>query len=175
MHRYWFAAALAFATCTSQAADNGIYLGAAISQSEIDDLGTGLDIDDTGWKLIVGIRPLDFIGAELNYVDLGSERQSIGGLDARVEGTALTGYGVLFLPLPFLDLYAKAGVAYWETEGGGDLSAGVLDDDGTEFAWGVGAQVRFWSLAARLEYEAFDIGDSEGADVYSLGVTWTFL
>ena len=49
------------------AADNGLYLGAAVGRSnlEIDDLA-GIDAadfkgDDTGYKLIVGIRPLDWL------------------------------------------------------------------------------------------------------------------
>ena len=50
-----------------------------------------------------------------------------------------------------------------------------FDDNGTEFAWGGGAQVSFGSLAARLEYDNFDIENTDGVDLYTLGATWTFL
>ena len=80
------------------------------------------------------------------------------------------------LPLPFVDLYAKAGVARWETD---VRTTGLLpasrDDSGTEFAWGAGVQARLGSLAARLEYERFDVAGTDGAKLLSLGLTWTFL
>ncbi|MFO7277123.1 MAG: outer membrane beta-barrel protein [Pseudomonadota bacterium] len=187
MQRLALVTALALLGGAAHAADNGIYLGAGVSQAKIDGVGEdfGVDdlndfeLDDTAWKLIAGIRPLDFIAVEVNYMDLGSERAALsaaGNVD--VEAKALAGYvvGFLPLPLPLLDVYAKAGLAYWETEGSfsGPLSLN-FDDDGTEFAYGFGAQLRFGSLAARLEYEKFDIDNTDGLELLTLGVTWTFL
>lgn len=187
MQRLALVMALALMGGVAHAADNGIYIGAGVSQAKIDGIGEnfGVDdlddfeLDDTAWKLIAGIRPLDFIAVEVNYMDLGSESAALGVAgSADVEATALAGYvvGFLPLPLPLLDVYAKAGLAYWEAEGSvrGPLSLDI-DDDGTEFAYGVGAQVRFGSLAARLEYEKFDIDNTDGLELLTLGVTWTFL
>ena len=85
-------------------------------------------------------------------------------------------YAVGFLPIPALvDLYAKAGLVRWETEGQRRQASFDFDDDGTEFGYGAGAQVRFGSLAARLEYEQFDVEHTDGVELLSLGVTWTFL
>jgi hypothetical protein len=36
-------------------------------------------------------------------------------------------------------------------------------------------QARLGSAAVRLEYEGFDIKDTGGLKLYSLGFTWTFL
>lgn len=157
------------------AADNGFYLGAAVTQSQIDGIGDDFDMEDTSYKLIAGFRPLDVFAVELNYMDLGSDNESIGAVSVNAEGTALAGFGMLMLPFPFIDLYVKAGVAYWETEGSTSLSVGSLKDDGTEFAYGAGVQAHFGSLAARLEYESFDISGTDGLDLFSLGLTWTFL
>jgi hypothetical protein len=43
----------------------------------------------------------------------------------------------------------------------------------TSFAAGVGAQVKFGSLALRAEYERFDAA-GENPSLVSLGLTWSF-
>ena len=59
-----------------EAADNGFYLGAGVSQAKtelsFDDFGSD-DVDDTGFKIIGGCRPLDFLAVEANYMDLGGD------------------------------------------------------------------------------------------------------
>jgi hypothetical protein len=42
-------------------------------------------------------------------------------------------------------------------------------------ACGAGVQARRGSLAARLEDERFDVGCTEGAQLVTFGVAWTFL
>jgi len=158
------------------AADNGFYLGAGLTQSRINDVGPSIDFKDESYKLIVGFRPLDVFAVELNYIDLGKDSGAIGPLGYSVDGKAYAAWAVGFLPLPFLDLYAKAGVARWESSARATgISLDRLDDSGTEFAYGAGIQARLGSLAARLEYERFDVADTDGAELISLGVTWTFL
>ena len=160
----------------AQAADNGFYLGAAFTQSKIDDVAPTLDFEDDSYKLIAGFRPLDVFAVEFNYIDLGKDSQSLGPVSVSVDGKAYAAYAVGFLPLPLLDLYAKAGVARWESDARATgISLGSLEDSGTEFAYGAGIQARLGSLAARLEYERFDIEDTDGAELISLGLTWTFL
>lgn len=183
MRKLLMAVALTLASGAVLAQNHGFYLGAGVSQAKIDDIGRDFDvdslndfkIDDTAWKIIAGFRPFDFLAVEANYMDLGSESRTIAGVGVSAEAKAIAGYvvGFLPLPLPLIDLYAKAGLARWETEGRAlDFD---IDDDGTEFAYGVGAQVRLGSLAARLEYEQFDIDNSDGLELLTLGLTWTFL
>jgi OOP family OmpA-OmpF porin len=165
----------------AQAADNGIYLGAAAIQAKIDNVGEDFDTDDlddfeidsTSWKLIGGFRPIDNFAVELNYIDLGDESGDIAGVRLDAEAKAYAAYAVGFLPIGPIDLYAKGGLVRWETEFN---SAGFrLDDDGTEFGYGLGVQARLGSLGARLEYEQFDVDNTDGVEMLSLGVTWTFL
>jgi hypothetical protein len=51
------------------------------------------------------------------------------------------------------------------------LSAPRLDlkssDNGTDFAYGVGAQFRIWSLSLRGEYERFEVADTDKVDMLS--------
>jgi len=176
------AVTLALAAASARAQDNGFYLGAGVSQAQIDDIGDdlglgGFDLDDTTWKVIAGFRPLDRFAVEANYMDLGSESETFAGGDFDADARAVSGYLVGYLPFPFLDLYGKLGLAWWEAEARASSTFGSfdLDDDGTEFAWGLGVQARLGSLAARLEYEQFDIDNTDGLELVTLGATWTFL
>jgi hypothetical protein len=161
------------------AADNGFYLGAAVGQSNVkdeDDLsGLTLDSDDTGFKVIAGFRPLDFLAVELNYVDFGKPSDDVLGTNVEVDANGIDAFGVLlFSPVPLFDLYAKAGVISWDAKATAE-NIGSVDDSGTDFAWGAGAQFRLGSLAIRGEYEKFEVGDIDDVNMLSLGVTWTFL
>jgi hypothetical protein len=165
-------------TAPALSADNGLYLGGSVGRANIqvdDGLGgLALDSDDNGFKAIVGIRPLDFLGFELNYVDFGQPEDTIGGIDVESDATGIDGFVVGFLGLPFMDLFAKAGYIAWDAS----LSADGVDlgsEDGQDFAWGLGAQVRFGSAAIRAEYEKFDIDGFDDVNMISLGFTWTFL
>jgi hypothetical protein len=176
------AVTLALFGTAAQAADNGFYLGAGVSQVKLDnvgdDFGTGslddFELDDTSWKLIAGFRPLDNFAVELNYMDLGDESATIAGANFNFEAKAYAAYAVGFFPVGPVDLYAKGGLVRVETEGSGPLGF-RFDDDGTEFGYGAGVQVRLGSLGARLEYEQFDVDNTDGVEMLSLGVTWTFL
>ncbi len=171
---------LAFAGTAAQAADHGFYLGAGVSKAKVDDIfgsGSNLNIDNTAWKIIAGFRPISLFAVEANYMDLGSETRSLGPLNAHADAKAFSAHALLYLPIPvpFLGVYGKAGLARWELNGNSSGNLLRLDDRGTEFAWGGGAQLSFGSFAARLEYDHFDIKNTDGAKLYTLGATWTFL
>jgi OmpA-OmpF porin, OOP family len=169
---------LGLAGTAAQAADNGFYLGGGVSQAQIDDVvDSDLDLDDTAWKVIAGFRIINLVAVEANYMDLGSERREFGPIVAQADAKAISAHALLFLPIPvpFLDVYGKAGLARWELDGDISGSTFRLDEDGTEFAWGGGAQFNFGSFSARLEYDNFDIENTDGVDLYTLAATWTFL
>jgi len=170
-------AALLLASSASFAADNGIYIGGSVGKANVDvdeDLGFELDSDDTGFKAIVGIRPLDFLGFELNYVDLGKPSDDVGGVDIEADTSGIDAFAVGFLPLPLVDLFAKVGVVSWDSKISVE-GVQVADDSGEDLAYGVGAQVRFGSIAVRAEYERFEIDNLDDVNLISLGFTWTFL
>lgn len=181
-----FSAVVALATlgllgAPAMAADNGVYLGAAVGKSgvsfdeTIEGQNLDFDIDSTGYKAIVGWRFLDALAIEANYVDLGSGDERVGGtrIETDVSGLSLSAVG--FLPIGPVDLYARIGVIDWEADVRApefDVSSG---DDGTDLAWGGGAQVRLGSLALRAEYERYDVSGPDTVDMVSVGLTWTFL
>jgi hypothetical protein len=166
----------------AQAADNGIYIGAGAGQSQVEasegvpEIGSvDFDADATAYKVILGWRPLDWLAVEGNYLDLGSADDDVLGteIESDIDGLSLSVLG--FLPVGPVDLFARVGVLDWDAE----LSAPDFDlrskDDGTDLAYGVGAQFRVWSLSLRAEYERFEISDIDKLDMLSIGVTWTFL
>ncbi len=175
-------AGLACLAGTAPAAAAGLYLGAGITRAKIDNIfgsGSDLRIDNTAWKGFIGFKfPLIPIGIEADYMDLGSESRdsalTSGHADAKAFGAFAVGY--LPLPTPFFDVYAKAGAARWQLHG--DItrpSLFALRDEGTEFAWGAGAQVHVSNVAIKLEYEHFDLRNTDGAKLYTLGAAFYFL
>lgn len=163
--------ALIAAAPQAQAADNGFYLGAGLTQTEFDtDFGSD-SLDDNSYKLIAGFRPLDWLAFEANYIDLGSASDAGASLDA----TAVTG-SVLFLKeFAIVDLYARAGLAHWKLDAS---LAGIGSDSesGNEFTYGVGVGLHFGSIGVRAEYEKFQINSFDtDVNTLSLSVTYTFL
>jgi hypothetical protein len=175
------AAGLGLLAAPAFAADNGVYLGASVGQSGVsfeesfEGQDFDFDADSTAYKGIVGWRFLDWLAVEANYVDLGSGDDKVAGqrIESDVSGLSLSAVG--FLPIGPVDLFARVGAIDWDA----DLSAPNLgvraSDDGTDLAYGIGAQFRVWSLSLRAEYEQFDISNADTVDLVSLGVTWTFL
>ena len=122
----------ACAASTAALADNpaGFYLGAGVGYSTIrsDDSRYGLpgyyNDHQTAWKVIVGIRPIPIVGAEFEYIDFGQPGNAQRLLTASTttdsiripRAAALFGVGYLPLPMPFFDVYGKAGVARLQTD-----------------------------------------------------------
>ena len=149
----------------------------------------------TGWKLLVGLRPISLIGAEFEYVDFGSPRASYTpaafglGYTADMRAKAATAFGVLYapLPVPFLDVYGKAGLARLQTTVNANaglgcfgpllcpVHVGELHRDQTEvrFAYGAGTQVKLDRFAIRVEYERISASRGD-PDLLSIGATRSF-
>ena len=158
---------------TANAADNGVYVGAALGQTEQKLRESSFNLKDQGmgYKVLAGVRPIDRFAVELNYIDFGSASDAGARADTRAGAGFLVGY--LPLPIPLLDVYGKAGAAAWKIDAHDPLVA--LRDSGSSFAWGAGAGVHFGSLGARFEYEKFNSSGSRNLELLSLGVTYTFL
>ena len=171
------AALLTLPVLPAVAADNGFYLGGSVGQAnlKIDDLSGDVfpdddfDADDTAFKLIAGMRPLDWLGIEAAYVNFGEPEDTVLGQKLQADGDGISAFAVGFLPTGPVDLFAKVGLISWDSKIGG-----TFDDDGTDLAYGVGAQFRVLGLSIRAEYEKFDISDVD-LDMISVGLTYTFL
>lgn len=168
------------------AADNGFYIGGGITQTSFDTSSDfvqdapddfSLDDDDNGYKLIAGIRPLDWLAIEANYVDFGSVAAGDDTLGGEFELTGLDAFAVGFISLPFIDLYGKLGAIRWDADARVSIAGADFSDSesGTDIAYGAGVQARLGSLAGRLEYERFEVDDTDEVAMITLGLTYTFL
>jgi hypothetical protein len=177
MRKLLFLCALLLATGAAQAEPLlGFYAGAGLTTGSVENvLGSGLDVTNTMWKLFAGVHPANSpFGLEAEYLDFGSETTLL----AHGEGhaAALDAVGHLPLPVPFLSLFGKAGISRWEVSG--DVIAPrfiSLDDQGSQFTWGIGALAHFGNVAGRLEYERFNIANTDGANIVTIGVQITLL
>lgn len=180
----------------------GFYVGAAIGESYVrtakEILGdTGYDYEFDGqhsaWKVTAGIRPISPLGVELEYIDFGNpgaglSNAALGGLSkAGQKAVTFFGLGYLPIPVPFLDVYGKLGIARLRTTAtevspipfcpAGFTSCNPttfnIADSSTNFAYGAGVQGKIGSLAIRAEYEGMSASGGNPY-IFSLGVTWTF-
>src|ERR1700677_5055529 len=182
----------AFSASTAALADNpaGFYLGAGVGYSTVrsDDPAYGLpgyfNDHETAWKLIAGVRPIPYAGAEFEYIDFGHPNHADDGvnginnfgLDSHPRAEVLYGVGYLPLPVPFLDVFGKLGVAELQTdvttfEGSSQFFR--QNESDTRLAYGVGVQSKAWGISFRAEYERISsqFGDP---DAVTVSATWTF-
>ena len=179
MRRLLLILALALGASAARADNGFFYVGAGISKDRLSDIvnaGTNFaDIDSTSWKAFLGFRPVSVVAVEADYLDLGSQTSSFVNTSTHSDAKAFAGYAVGFLPipLPFLDIFGKAGLARWKLNGSAlsPLAPPTsFSNSGTEFAWGLGTQVHVGNIGGRLEYENFRIPGTNGASVVSLAV-----
>jgi hypothetical protein len=171
-------AALALGTGTAHAENGFFYLGVGVvrnSLSDITSIGGLPELKNTSWKAYAGVRPLDWLAAEADYIDLGNNSgTNAAGSSGNTNGSAFAAYAVGFLPipLPIVDIFGKAGFARWKYDGSVNLvgSPTGFSTNGTDFAWGIGVQAHFSMIGARLEYENFNVPNTSGARVASLSV-----
>jgi hypothetical protein len=176
----------------------GLYVGAGGGHSDVrtavDDFGTFTRFDASAgaWQAFLGVRPLPFLGAEINYSWLGDPSGPVlsSGNYSDTRQTAAGAFGVAYLPLGVFDLYAKLGVARLHTQATQDLTeypscpvgvvpctAGTVtyrqDQWDTGGAYGVGAQVHAGPLAVRADYLRFDVPFGH-PDALTLGLSLSF-
>jgi opacity protein-like surface antigen len=196
---------LAIAACGASGAalaDNplGFYVGAGVGESQIrsDDSRYGYpgyyNDYQFAWQGFLGIRPIRLIGLEAEYIDFGQPYRhgrydfNVSGSDSHPTAPALFAVGYLPLPLPFIDVFAKAGAARLSTNltdfvqqpcySGGPCPYFVPADrhqvTSTRFAYGAGVQSRFpFGMTLRGEYQRISsqFGDPDALMVSAL---WQF-
>jgi opacity protein-like surface antigen len=183
----------ATATCPADPDALGLYVGAGVGQSTLKQDYYQVNSHVTGWKLEAGWHPIPFLGADVEYVDLGSKNvtyTSPGGttsLSTSARAPAVFVVGYLPVPAPWLGLYGKFGAARVQskTDGrqGPPCSTGFecpaviapisSDVTSTKFAWGAGAEFKFGLPGIRVEYERLNGPQGDNA-LLSVAATLNF-
>ena len=129
---------LALGASAARADEGFFYAGAGIVRNSVtgiteSPLGGLPDLKNTSWKAFAGVRPLNWLAAEADYIDLGSGNStttsSSGNVTtAHADGKAFAAYAVGFLPipLPIVEIYGKAGLSRWKLNGNVGNNAGSL-------------------------------------------------
>ena len=183
MRKVLLASLLALFAGAAQADDDllGLYGGAGITRAKVEDIfHTNFNLSNTSWKIYGGLRPTGFpIGLDVDYMDLGSADSGTFRGPAHADTKAFAAYVVGYAPIPVpdIDVYAKGGLSRWSFDGSLPAQGLTrLSENGTDFAWGVGGQVHFLGrFAVRIEYEHFNIREADDVQLYTLGVSYTFL
>jgi opacity protein-like surface antigen len=189
----------------------GIYVGGAVGQGRVEanNLSSASAVVPTlgefkenhsAYKVMIGVRPISIIGAELAYVDFGHPSGAVGtgaasigpanataSADVTLKGPAA--FAMLYLPVPVVDVYLKAGEARLQTTANATvtLTGPILcvvghptcqfsqsnSTTNTGFAAGIGAQFKLGPAAVRGEYERFNAAGGNPS-LFSIGLTWMF-
>jgi len=167
----------------------GLYVGAAAGQSRVE--ATAPDAPDfrenhSAFKVMVGIRPLSLLGAEIAYNDFGhpSRQNGIEIADVKMKGESA--FGVLYLPVPIVDVFVKGGLARIDSTASTNIVciANVCPETliatpkperrtNVGFAGGAGAQFKMGSLVVRGEYERFNAAGGNPS-LLTVGIIWKF-
>ena len=156
-----------------------------------------IDKSVTGWTAFVGVRPVKHYGAELSYIDFGKAHLSgFGDLThADAHNTALGVFVLRYLPIPTSrwDVFGKIGLVDLKMQGDSTGNypntcvvnpvtqtcdpVGVASASRThhesDFAYGVGTQLRFGAWGVRAEYQRASATGND-PNLFSFGLIWKF-
>ena len=168
----------------------GLYVGGAAGQSQVEATAPyfqNFRENHSAFKFMVGIRPISLVGVEIAYDDFGHPNRRNGELATDVTMKGESAFGVLYLPVPIVDIFLKAGLARIDSTAathtvcsGGQPCPTLIADPEPEsranvgFAGGAGAQFKIGSLAVRGEYERFNAAGGNPS-LLSVGIIWKFL
>jgi opacity protein-like surface antigen len=181
----------------------GLYVGASFGQAHIraqqgeivPQVSGTLDMTHSAFKGMLGIRVLSFLGAEVAYMDFGKVSSAPGPVAGSITAEQVSqkgeaAFALLYLPVPIIDVYVKAGLSRITTDFNATVAlpagAGTCaidhpnctvpfaishDFTDTSFAYGAGLQWKLGQWAVRGEYERFDAAGSNPS-LFSIGMTY---
>lgn len=183
MAKAWIAAVTLAALGVSSPAladeNSGLYVGVGLGDfsneiDSLDDVDIDFDADDDASRIFAGWRFNRFFALQLDYSDLGETNQAINLLNVSADTTALAPSLVGTLPLGPVELFAKAGIAFYDLEISLDNDV-VFDESGNDVVYGAGVGFTLLDrLSLRLEYEVYDISEFADSEAVWLTAHWRF-
>lgn len=153
------------------------YLGGGLGQSEINQSFFGEY--GNGYKIFGGMRVHRNLSIEVAYLDYGNPRQNFI-FETDAEGWSVGAWAKGLWPVSQnIELFGKAGLAYWETEQTTTIFGPPLttSEDGIDVAWAVGAKFNYWDkVSVQLEYEDIEAGGdiTSRLALWSISALYTF-
>jgi opacity protein-like surface antigen len=182
MKRSTLAALLLALISTSAFADNdsGLYAGVGGGQYNVKTKTINnqtFDGDDTVYKVFAGYRFSKFISVELDYVDLGSVGGSASSINFESKTSGFAPYVIATIPIGPIEAFGRVGYYFYDVKNSGNVAgfAASGDDHSEDPVYGVGVGMAFFDhLTTRLEYEFFDIENTESANAVWLSAAFRF-
>ncbi len=119
-----------------------------------------------------GYRAHKFIGFEGGYRDFGEISSRVGDVDYKSKTTGWDIEALGLFQIAIVDVFGKAGVMFSSTES--SSVGGTVDDNSTDFFWGLGAGVHLGPFGARLEWESIVVEGPTNLSMVSLSATFGF-
>jgi len=167
--------ALTLAATAARAEDQVIYLGAGVGQASQSQ--EGFSGSDTSFKLFAGWSFNKYFAAEGGYINGGTEKDRVDGLDVAIssEGAyvALLGklpVGQMFSP------YMKLGYVFYDakTTASADGNSITQSNNNDDLLYGIGAEFHLSEhFDLRAEYEKVDVTDVN-FQIFSVATAWRF-
>ena len=166
----------------------GLYVGGAAGKAQVEATAPyvpNFHENHAAFKLFAGMRPISLMGVEIAYDDFGHPNRHNGFLATDVSMKGESVFGVLYLPVPIVDIFLKAGLARIDSTATtkivcplGYLCPALASPEpdrrtNVGFAGGAGAQFKIGSLAVRGEYERFNAAGGNPS-LLSVGIIWKF-
>lgn len=179
------AASVLTSTAWAQGEDNtdGFYLGAGLGDfstdidelDDVDDVDLDFDSDENARKLFAGWRFNRFIAVQLDFVDFERSRDARDALNVvstRSDGIAPSVVGTL--PLGPIELFARAGILWYDLEIESGNTA-LVDDSDRDPIFGAGIGVTLAErVSLRAEYEVVEIDQLDDSHAVWLTAAWRF-
>jgi OOP family OmpA-OmpF porin len=150
-------------------AQAGWIFGAGVGSNTVN-IDEDFDESDLGWKAFAGYRFIKYFGVEAQYVEFGSPDNE----DFEVDLSDLGIYGQGIIPIgEHFEITGKVGYHLWDIEVEDlNLDESGSDDD-WDFSYGAGVAFVFGEhFGIRLEYEEFEVEDTDNVTMASASFEW---
>jgi opacity protein-like surface antigen len=176
---------LASGSALAQDSDNteGLYLGGGFGDfsatiDNIDDVADAVsdfDTDESSSKYFVGYRFNRFLGIQADLYDLGDSSTTLRGQPISSKTEAYGASVVGTLPIAFVELFARAGVVFYDLEVTTPNINDRIDQSDNDLVYSAGVGFTLvHRVNLQLEYELFDISEFDDSDAWWLNVSWRF-
>jgi len=176
---------LASGTAFAQDRDNteGLYIGGGYGSfsatidnlDDVADAVSDFDEDEGSSKYFVGYRFNKFLSLQADLYDLGDSATTLRGQPISSKTEAYGASAVGTLPIGFVELFARAGVIFYDLEVTTPNISDRIDQSDNDLVYSVGVGFTFvHRFNLQLEYEVLDISEFDDADAYWLNASWRF-
>lgn len=175
MLRKTIAAALLLSAAAAHAKPE-FYIGAGIGQSRMDanEFGIHLKGHDTSGQIFGGMLLNPNIALEVAYIDGGTLKDTIFGVDTSTDVQALE-HSIRGI-IPFSSMvrgFARAGILYWEAKATASdgFEVATAKSHGNDFSYGLGVEAGAGRGIGKLEWRHIDVEGTKW-DLMSMGFSW---